>query len=100
LLSFWANERVHYPNMARVAQVLLSLPASSAVVEKDFSTAGRLLPGSGSGSDAAALSEMVLFLNGNLDSIPAEVPALSLDQARDAIPERLTNPNKRVAELS
>ena len=107
LLSFWDNERVHYPNMARVARVLLSLPASSTVVERDFSTAGRLLPGSGSGSgsgggrpDAAYYAEMVLFLNGNQDSIPAEVPALSIDQARDAIPVRLTNPSKRVADLS
>lgn len=101
LLSFWANERVHFPNMARVAQVLLSLPASSAVVERDFSATGRLVTGSGSdGGSIGPYPEMVLFLNGNLNSIPAEVPALSIDQGKEAIPARLTNPTKRVADLS
>ncbi|CAN0460221.1 unnamed protein product, partial [Ectocarpus fasciculatus] len=44
LLSFWAGEgQSLYPNMARAARVLLSVPATSAVLERDFSTAGRLL---------------------------------------------------------
>ena len=50
--------------MARGARVLLSVPASSAVLERDFSTAGRLLTGACSRLDGA-YTEMVLFLNGN-----------------------------------
>ena len=65
LLSFWAGEgRALYPNMARVARVLLSVPASAAVLERDFSTAGRLITGSRSRL-AGEYVEMTLFLNGN-----------------------------------
>ena len=85
--------------MARVARVLLSVPASSAVLERDFSTAGRLITGSRS-SLSAAYAEMVLFLNGNQDHIPIEVPALSAEQALQAVPRRLSNPTAEVVALS
>ena len=45
-------------NMARVARVVLSVPASSAVLERDVSTAGRLIMGSRS-SPTAAYAEML-----------------------------------------
>lgn len=100
LLPFWINEGLSiYPNMARVARVLLSVPASSAVLERDFSTAGRLITGSRS-SLSAAYAEMVLFLNGNQDYIPIEVPALSTEQALQAVPRRLSNPTAEVVALS
>ena len=93
LLSFWAGEgRALYPNMARVARVLLSVPASAA--ERDFSTAGsrsRL---------ADEYVEMTLFLNGNKECIPVEVPSLSESQIKEAMPRRLTNPGAEVAALS
>ena len=76
LLSFWAGEgRALHPNMARVARVLLSVPASAAVLERDFSTAGRLITGSRSRL-AGEYVEMTLFLNGNKEYIPVEVPSL------------------------
>ena len=94
LLAFWANEgRALYANMARAARVLLALPASSAVLERDFSTAGRLITGNRS-KLGAAFVEMVLFLNGNQEYIPMEVPVLSKDQESKAVPERLSNPTK------
>ena len=77
----------------------LSVPASSAVRERDFSTVGRLLTGSRS-SLSAAYAEMVMFLNDNIDHIPIEVPALSTEQALQAVPRRLSNPKAEVAALS
>ena len=55
--------------MARVAEVLLSVPASSAVLERDFSTAGRLTTGSRSRL-AGEYVEMTLFLNCNPGVLP------------------------------
>ncbi|CAN0424688.1 unnamed protein product, partial [Ascophyllum nodosum] len=89
LLSFWAGEgRALYPNMARVARGLLSVPASAAVLERDFSTAGRLITGSRSRL-AGEYVEMTLFLNGNKEYIPVEVPSLSESQMKEAVPRRL-----------
>ena len=100
LLSFWAGEgRALYLNMARVARVLLSVPASAAVLERDFSTAGRLITGSRSRL-AGEYVEMTLFLNGNKEYIPVEVPSLSESQMKEAVPRRLTNPRAEVAALS
>ena len=100
LLSFWAGEgQSLYSNMARVARVLLPVLASSAVLERDFSTAGRLITGSCSRLGGGYV-EMTLFLNGNLEYIPVEVPALSPQQAKEAMPRRFTNPKAEVAGLS
>ena len=85
--------------MARVARVLLSVSASSAVLERDFSTVARLITGS-LRSLSAAYAEMVMFLNGNIDHIPIEMPALSTEQALPAVPRRLSNPTAEVAALS
>ena len=77
LLEFWAKEgRSLYPNIARTARILLSLPVSSVVLERDFSTAGRLITGFRSKLDAMCV-EMVLFLNGNQEYTPQELPSLS-----------------------
>ena len=100
LLEFWTKEgRSLYPNMARAARVLLSVPASSAVLERDFSTAGRLITESRSKLDAA-YAEMVLFLNGNQEYIPQEVPALSTEQALQAVLKRLSEPRPEIERLS
>ncbi|CAN0069465.1 unnamed protein product, partial [Hapterophycus canaliculatus] len=86
--------------MAHVAWVqLLSVPAPSTVLERDFSTAGRLITGPRI-SLGGAYTEMVLFLNGNQEYIPVEVPALSAGQVLDAMPTRLSNPNKTTECLS
>ena len=76
------------------------VPASSAVLEGDFSTAGRLITGSRT-SLSAAYAEMVMFLNGNyIEHIPIEVPAPSTEQALQAVPRRHSNPKAEVAALS
>ena len=97
---FWENERVHFPNMARVAYKCSCLsPAPSAVFERGFSLAERLITGSQS-SLGAACAEMVVSLNGNIDVSTTEGLGLSTDQAVDAVPELLINPEQRVVELS
>ncbi|CAN0045279.1 unnamed protein product, partial [Sphacelaria rigidula] len=85
--------------MARAARVLLSIPASAAILERVFSTAGRLITGCRNRLDAAQ-NEMVLFLNGSYDSIPQEVPMLSDAQELAAVPERLSNPSESASKLS
>ena len=65
LPEFRAKEkRMLNPNMACAARVFLSLPASSAILERDFSPAGRLIAVSRGRLDAA-YAEMELLLNGN-----------------------------------
>ena len=83
-----------YPNMVCAARVLLSVPASFAVLERNFSTAGRLITGSRIRLDAA-YAGIVLFLNRNREYIPEEVPALSPEQALQAVPKRLSKPEAR-----
>ena len=41
-----------------------------------------------------------MFLNGNTEHIPIEVPALSTEHALQAVPRRLSNPKAEVAALS
>ncbi|CAM9933951.1 unnamed protein product, partial [Sphacelaria rigidula] len=87
--NYWASEGSQkFLNTARAARVLLSVPASSAVLERDFSTAGRLITASRSRIDSTYV-QMVLFLNGSRDVIPDETPVLSDTQSRVAIPRRL-----------
>lgn len=61
--------------------------------------AGRVLTGSRSRLGGEYV-EMTLFLNGNQKYIPTEVPALSDEQAKNALPRRLTNPTAKVVALS
>ena len=75
-------------NMACATRVLLFVPASFGILERDFSTAERLITGSRSRLDGA----IVLFLNGNQEHISQEVPALSTEQALQALPKRLFDP--------
>ena len=86
--------------------LLRVLPSSHAALtnrrprrQPCFSTARRLITGSRS-SLSAAYAEMVLFLNGNQDYFPIEVPALSSEQALQEVPRRLSNPTAEVEALS
>ena len=49
---------------------------------------------------SAVYAEMMLLLNGNQDHIPAEVPALSTEQASQAVPRRLSHPRAEVVANS
>ncbi|CAM9840476.1 unnamed protein product [Pylaiella littoralis] len=100
LLGFWAKEgKALFSNMARIARSLLSVPASWVVLERDFSTAGRVITGPRSRLDGG-FAEMVLFLNGNREHMPKEVQALSTDQGMRAVPRRLSHPSEEAASLS
>ena len=95
LLEFWSKEGWSlYPNIARAARILLAVTASSADLERDISTAGRFTTGSRSRLDRVC-AEMVLFLNGNKEYIPQEVPALSLQ----AVPKGLSDPEPEIESL-
>ena len=74
--------------MGRVARSLLAAPASSGRIEREFSSAGQLLSSTRSTMDAAWV-EMILFLHGNKDLIPRDVPELTSDEARLKIPNRM-----------
>ena len=41
-----------------------------------------------------------MFLKGNIEHTPIKVPALSTEQALQAVPRRLSNPKAEVAALS
>ena len=91
-----ADLREHGPRGSRTE---LSVPASSAVLERDFSTAGLLITGSRS-NPSAAYAEMGMLLNGSIERMPIEVPALSNEQALQAVPRRLSNPKAEVTALA
>ncbi|CAM9848415.1 unnamed protein product, partial [Sphacelaria rigidula] len=73
--------------------------ASSVVLERGFSTAGRLITASRSRIDSKYV-QMTLSLNGSRDVIPKEIPVLTDCQARDAIPRRLSHLREDVELLS
>lgn len=43
VLTFWRAQEINFPNMAKLAKVLLCKPASSAKSESAFSVAGALI---------------------------------------------------------
>ena len=65
--------------------MVFGAPASAAVLERDFSDAGRMMTSSRSTMDSKYV-EMILFLHGNLDLIPQDTPKLSAAAAQDKIP--------------
>ena len=70
--------------------MLLSVLASPTVVlERDFSTAGRLVTAAYSRLDTAN-AETVLFLDGSKEIIPHVVPRLTNEQVTEAMPRWLT----------
>ena len=98
VLMWWKRWVDSYPLLARVARVIFGAPASAAVLERDFSDAGRMMTSSRSATDSKYV-EMILFLHGNVDLIPQEIPKLSPDGARTKIPGRLVNPVEGLEEL-
>ena len=97
VLTWWKRWGSSYPLLARVARVVFGAPASAAVLERDFSDAGRMMTSPRSTTDAKYV-EMILFLHGNLDLIPEDI--LELDGTRSHLPGRLDNPNPELEGLS
>ncbi|CAM9153110.1 unnamed protein product, partial [Hapterophycus canaliculatus] len=77
-----------FPIVAYVARAVLGAPASSAVLERDFGEAGKLVNRQRS-SLSPAYVEMLMFLRGALDAVPEDVPTLTKEAADAAIPARL-----------
>lgn len=64
VLLFWRAEETKYPNMAKLAKVILSKPASSAKSESAFSVAGVLLSKTRSNIEPLR-AQKVLFIHDN-----------------------------------
>jgi len=65
LVNFWLEHRAVLPKLFSVAQQMLCIPASSAVSERVFSTAGRLLQKRPT-SLAPSTVNSLLFLHSNM----------------------------------
>ncbi|CAB1104439.1 unnamed protein product [Ectocarpus sp. CCAP 1310/34] len=98
VLKWWKMWAHAYPLLARVARVVFGAPASAAVLERDFSNAGRMMTSSRSTMDSKYV-EMIMFLHGNLDLIPEDITKLTEAAARTKIPGRLANPVERLEQL-
>lgn len=59
-------------------------------MERDFCVADMFQPRKRGGIDPANL-EMALYLRGQFDNIPADIPQLSDEQASEAVPRRFTD---------
>ncbi|CAM9804265.1 unnamed protein product [Laminaria digitata] len=102
VLMWWKRWESSYPLLARAARVLFGAPASAAVLERDFSDAGRMMTSSRSTTDAKYV-EMILFLHGNLDLIPEDIAELlpeGKNGVQTKIPERLANPAPELEALA
>ncbi|CAM9758774.1 unnamed protein product [Pylaiella littoralis] len=100
LASFWRGHgRKKFPVVASVARAVLAAPASSAVLERDFSEYGELANRQQCASLPPEYAEILTFLRRTRDSIPMDVPSLSPGAVDAAIPVRLKDPNK-MAEVA
>lgn len=84
--AYWRKHGGEWPLILRsLAQAVFGAPASAGCVERDFNivdTRTDLSP---------ADREMALYLRGQSDSIPRDIPKLSDEAAAKAIPDRLTD---------
>lgn len=78
--------------------MVFGAPASAAVLERDFSDAGRMMTSCRSSTDSKYV-EMILFLHGNLDLISEEIPKLGHDVVHTKVPGRLSNPIAGLTQL-
>lgn len=76
------------PLLGAVARPVLGVPASSAVLERDFGEAGKLLS-HGSASISPTSKEMMMFSKGSVDSIFLEFDDISWEYLETRIPDRL-----------
>ena len=81
-----------FPALGKVFQSLLAMPGGAAALERDFSIASNLLTVHRARLDPAYV-EMNMLLHMNIDKIPpvSQIPQLSDNEVRDAIPKRLQN---------
>lgn len=96
LAEFWRGQGTkRFRLVSVVARSVLGAPGCAAVVEDGFETGGwPVIPSRGPRDGAYA--EMVMFLRGTFSTIPKEVPVLSAEQVRWAMPRRLRSPQMRL----
>lgn len=93
-VDYWREHRDGWPPvLGALAQAVFGAPSSAGCVERDFCVADMFVPCKRGGLDPANL-EMSLYLRGQMDSIPLDIPKLSDAEAANAIPDRLTDPAK------
>lgn len=87
--AFWNSYgKCTFPELSVVARSVLGAQATAAVLENDFGEAGKLV-NLQSATLGSAYTEMIMFLRGNYDHIPASIPKLGDTIFEDAIPTRL-----------
>lgn len=92
--EYWRLHGSKHPLALRaVAQAVLGCPASAGVIERDFCLADWFMPRKRGSLDPAYL-EMLLFLRAQYDYIRNDVPTLSDEAAKAAIPDRLRDQTK------
>lgn len=89
LCEFWATVGSSVaPVLKHVARSVLGVPASSAVLERDFCIASQSIS-AGRGVLDPAYAEMLLFLRASYDIIPKSIRSLDGSRVENAIPRRL-----------
>ena len=69
VLQWWFENAKSYPSLARLAQIVLSIPATSAEPERRFSSAGNALREKRCSMNPTTMSK-TLFIHDNKDIIP------------------------------
>lgn len=71
VLSFWRENNSVYPNLAKIAKVLLAKPATSAKAESAFSVAGAMLRSRRATIDPLR-AQKALFIHDNFDLLKSD----------------------------
>lgn len=97
-VQFWRVHGKEYsPHLRTVAQAVFGAPSSAGILERDFCVAEMFQSRKRGGMDPSNL-EMVLYLRGQFDNIPDDVPQLTEEQAAEAVPRRFKD-RKMVEEV-
>lgn len=103
-LNYWANHgKKYYPMIAKVARAVFAVTGGSGALEGDFSMAGRTLTRERStlGSAYVEMLSLVhsLYLHQVLTPDVLPVPELMLNDLKQVIPKRLSNPSAELRML-
>lgn len=98
MLPWWASHgKLLYPCLAPVAQQVLGNQAAAAQIERDFSGCGNLIVPSRSRIETYWV-EMVMFLKGNFENIPAygDIPMIASKDIRSCLPARFNGEDEEL----
>ena len=92
--EYWRVYGSRHPLALRaVAQAVFGCPACAGVIERDFCIADWFMPRKRGSLDPAFL-EMLLYLRAQFDYISNDVPSLTEQEAKVAVPNRLRDQAK------